>query len=364
MNKPDVVRASFLVIQQKMIGDVLASTVICEGLKRLYPGCEITFVANSNTLPVLENNPFIDEVCALDRKTEKHPLHFARFLLLIRKKRHTAVIDAYGKLSSILISISARATFKIAYRKWYSAWAYSQKLSRITDGGVEMASAIRERLKLLEPLADLRDVPKLYPQLYLTSEEITNAGQALERSGLTSGTPLLMVAALGSSDLKTYPLDYLAQSLDRVLQLSPGLRLVFNYLPHQQQRIEELLHHCTPLTRERAVPAFYAKSLREYAATLMHCLGVLGNEGGAINIAKALSIPTFCLFSPLITKKAWHSEERQEQWGVHLRDYKAEAFKGKNLRQLRMENDSLYRLFRPELFDSELTQFCRKYLQK
>ncbi|NBC57221.1 MAG: lipopolysaccharide heptosyltransferase family protein, partial [Bacteroidetes bacterium] len=48
-----------LVIQQKMIGDVLTSSVICENLKRNFPNAEVHYLINRFTLPVVENNPYI-----------------------------------------------------------------------------------------------------------------------------------------------------------------------------------------------------------------------------------------------------------------------------------------------------------------
>ena len=51
-----------LVIQHKQIGDVLASTVICETIKRKYPGATIHYLINTNTIPVVWNHPSIDEI--------------------------------------------------------------------------------------------------------------------------------------------------------------------------------------------------------------------------------------------------------------------------------------------------------------
>jgi heptosyltransferase-2 len=49
-----------LVIQQKMIGDVLVSSLICENLKRSYPNSEVHYLINRFTIPVIENNPYVD----------------------------------------------------------------------------------------------------------------------------------------------------------------------------------------------------------------------------------------------------------------------------------------------------------------
>ena len=57
---------SVLVIQQKMIGDVLISTLICKNLKLWKPEIKIDFVANRHTLDVIRNNPYIDEILVFE----------------------------------------------------------------------------------------------------------------------------------------------------------------------------------------------------------------------------------------------------------------------------------------------------------
>ena len=51
-----------LVIQQKMIGDVLVSTIICNNLRKAYPDAQIDYLVYESTIPVLEGNPNIDNV--------------------------------------------------------------------------------------------------------------------------------------------------------------------------------------------------------------------------------------------------------------------------------------------------------------
>ena len=46
-----------LVIQQKMIGDVLTSSILFEVLRAKYPNAQLDYLVNSHTLPVIENNP-------------------------------------------------------------------------------------------------------------------------------------------------------------------------------------------------------------------------------------------------------------------------------------------------------------------
>ena len=51
-----------------MIGDVLASTIICEAIKMEHPNAEIHYLIQKNTFPVVENNPFIDKIVFFEEK--------------------------------------------------------------------------------------------------------------------------------------------------------------------------------------------------------------------------------------------------------------------------------------------------------
>ena len=54
-----------LVIQQKMIGDVLTSSILFEAIKIEHPSAELHYLINSHTVPVVENNPFVDKLVLL-----------------------------------------------------------------------------------------------------------------------------------------------------------------------------------------------------------------------------------------------------------------------------------------------------------
>lgn len=57
-----------LVIQQKMIGDVLISSIICNNLKNEFPNSVVDYMVYDYTQPVLENNPNIDNSIVFDKK--------------------------------------------------------------------------------------------------------------------------------------------------------------------------------------------------------------------------------------------------------------------------------------------------------
>lgn len=346
----------FLVIQQKMIGDVLASTVICEGLKSVFPSCAVHFVANHNTLLVLAHHPFIDRVIIFKKKYRSSKMEFYRFLRSIQSESYFAVIDAYGKLESNLITLFSRATLKVSHPKWYTKWIYSHTVEENLDPDGKFPSALQNRLRLLKPIIGEQAHLQVYPKIYLTAEETDTAKNTTDTLRETTYQSLIMVGILGSSPIKTYPAQYMADILDFICQRTDA-KLIFNYIPNQKQEALAIYHQCKKETRARIAIDFYAESLRGFLAILNQCDALIGNEGGAVNMAKALDIPTFCVFSPFIVKGAWHAANSKKHVGIHLKDYRPEVFENRNKKSIKKNIEALYTSFEPELFKKDLARF-------
>ncbi|MDA8850606.1 lipopolysaccharide heptosyltransferase family protein, partial [Flavobacteriaceae bacterium] len=77
-----------LIIQQKMIGDVLTSTILFEAIKEKYPKAKLHYLINSHTLPVIENNPFIDDIILYTPEIQKSNLKLWRFIKSIKKNEY------------------------------------------------------------------------------------------------------------------------------------------------------------------------------------------------------------------------------------------------------------------------------------
>ena len=100
------------------------------------------------------------------------------------------------------------------------------------------------------------------------------------------------------------------------------------------------------------------KSIREFLALTHYCNALIGNEGGAVNMAKALNVPTFTIFSTWINKNSWNSfENGTTNVSVHLMDFKPELYQGKSAKNMKNKALILYQEFGPELFLESLDQY-------
>lgn len=342
-----------------MIGDVLTSSLLFEILQTHFPSAQLDYLINSNTLAVVENNPFINKFWLYSKELEMSSQLGKAFRESIIAEKYDVVIDVYSKLGSAILTKKTAAKTRIGYRKWYTKHKYSHTFVPKTISNKDEGLAIENRVMLLEPLiGQIEDIPK--PKIYLLPEEIAAANKIVTNHGIDLKKPLFMIGILGSGENKSYPLPYLANLLDFVVAETQG-QLIFNFIPSQQADADRLYEMCSEMTQKHIVKELYGKDLRQFLALTKHCTALIGNEGGAVNMAKALSIPTFSIFAPWILKEAWNSYEAGgENASVHLKDFYPELYT-QHPKKLKKKADNLYKQFAPDFILPELRKFLARW---
>ena len=341
-----------------MIGDVLLSTILCKNLKLWNPEITVDFVANRHTLDVIKGNPYIDNIIVFEESFKKNKLKFLRFLIRFRKKKYDFLIDAYGKSESNLITLFTSAKKKIAYYKYYTQFFYTHPLLIVKETEGLQLSVIH-RFSLLEPIiGDFKKVSDY--DIFLSEIEIEITRKKIEVE-IGKEEKIIMISAMGSSWEKSYPLKYMAKLIDTAHEKTHA-NIILNFMPDQKNHINELIEMVSEKTKTAISLSLTPKSLRDYMATCFHCFAVIGNEGGAINIAKGLSKPTFAVFSPLVNPNGWHTEIPFKNMAVHLNDFFPNEVEHDNHKKLRKNPKYLFDLYlklKPSLFETELSNFLK-----
>lgn len=340
-----------LVIQIKMIGDVLASTVICETIKKNNPEAEVHYLIQKNTFAVVDNNPFIDKVIFFEPEEHKGFFNLYQFGKDLKKEKYDTIIDVYGKWDSIIPAYFSGAKTIVGHYKWYTKFFFTKTVVPDADCN---ATANAYRL-LLSKTALNKEVGMIYPQIHLREEEKEKAKAAIKENCDTS-KPIFMIGILGSGKNKSLPPKYMAETLD-IIANTKDVQMLFNYMPNQLDDVKAIYNLCTKETQAKINLIFYAKSLRDFIALQSQCNALIGNEGGATNMAKALNMPTFTIYAPWINRTSWNIKEETGFYDiVHLNDYYPELYQkhAKNYKALAFE---WYEKLIPELFAEKLKAF-------
>ncbi len=188
----------------------------------------------------------------------------------------------------------------------------------------------------------------------MTENEIKGAKKILAAS-LNPELPIIMISVLGSDEIKSLPSKEMAKVLDLIVA-NTNAQLIFNYLPKQQEQAKEIYNYCTAETQQKILFDLYVRGLREFMAVLSQCDALIGNEGGAVNMAKALDVPTFTIFSPWINKGSWNMlDDGENHVAIHLQDYYPEIYGNNHPKEFKEKSLELYKKLTLDLFKEKLT---------
>ena len=351
-------KPKILVIQQKMIGDVLASSIICNNLKYLYPDSDIQYSVYPFTKPVVENNPNINKILPFNPEYRNNKFAFFKYLWQIRRTNYDIVIDAYGILESNLMVAFSSAKRKIGFYKPYSSILYTDTVTELKTPHTKAGLALDNRtllVKVLNPSNNFDSKPKIY----ITEEEIEKGREILSQNNIDTAGKIYMISVLGSNGMKTYPSAYMAGLLDTIAQNSDAT-LIFNYIPSQNKEAEEIFNLCSAETKKKIRTDVIPGTIRDFLSVLYHCTALIGNEGGAVNMAKAINVPTFTIFSTWIKKEAWNSfEDGKQNVSVHLKDFKPELYGKKSPKEMKPQALELYKQFTPDYIIPPLKEYIK-----
>lgn len=348
-----------LVIQHKMIGDVLTSSILFEVLRKEYPEAQLEYLINENTLPVVDNNPNIDVVHSYLPVFDKNVRARKAFYNEFETKNYDLIIDVYAKLRSAALTRSLSPKQSVSYYKWYTSFCYKQTVKPTLQTSKDEGLAITNRMLLLDALnIGYAAIPR--PKIYLTESEKLAAKSKLQQTKIDLKKPLFMIGTFGSNETKTYPLAYMAKILDQLVEKTEAT-LLFNYIPSQKDGLNDLLELCSAKTKSHSRTDVYGEGLREFLALTEHCDALIGNEGGAVNMAKALNVPTFSIFCPWILKSAWNSYEASgDNRSIHLADIRPDLY-GKHPKKYKKKWAEMYQELLPEFVIEQLNIFLNHH---
>ncbi len=197
----------------------------------------------------------------------------------------------------------------------------------------------------------------LFPVLLLQITTDKEASEIFDQHHLDRAKKTVMISIIGSSANKTYPLAYMSEVVDFV-SIKINANILFNYIPNQLELAQEVYNNCAEETKKNIFFNLLGKDLREFIIIMDSCDLIIGNDGGAINMAKALSKPSFIIFSPWIEKQMWSTfEDGKLHDSVHLLDYQPHLIEEKTKKQLKDNSIALYPNLKPSYFKSKLSLF-------
>ncbi|MDR2122476.1 MAG: glycosyltransferase family 9 protein [Flavobacteriaceae bacterium] len=350
-----------LIIQNKFIGDVLVASVIAKNMKKIFPDTEIHFFCYDKAVGILENNPYVDKIISFNDTKLKKLSVLWKYVQIIRNERYDVIIDPYAKLQSRIIILFSRAKQRISYDKPFFKHFYTDVYLEKKEPGIIHCTSIENRCLLLSPfIRDFKNID-FQTEIFLTEEEISKARKLMTDSGVDFSKPVFILGVLGSSRDKSWPLSYMTELVNTLLD-KYDCNLLFNYIPNQQKEVDIILKNVPK--KNKIFVSILGNNVREFAAILKNSDALIANEGGAVNIAKALLKPTYSIFSPHKFRRNWGCYENLLiHKSFHLTDISPEIYKEHSVKEILKNPKPFYDLMHPDKVIPEIENFIQTILK-
>lgn len=274
-----------VIFRLSALGDVVLTTGVIE-YWALKHGCTFTFITRSSNVPVLENNPHIENVIGLDKKDLGDLAWLKKAGEIARQYKGCELIDLHSTLRSKILS--ARWKGKVTR---YKKFSLERRLYKMT--GSEKLKDQLEALRVTQRYATALEqeaIPAedLLPKIHLTESETELAESLVEEHNLDVG--FIALHPYATHPDKAWPRENWL-SLINLLD-EKGIRWAI--IGRDENVFEASEEECNFTSQ---------LSLRETCALLQKARCLVTGDSGPMHLAAAVGTPVAGLFGP--TSRAW-----------------------------------------------------------
>lgn len=280
------------IVRTDGLGDMILTLPMCQTLKEINSNFQITMLASSYTAPILENNPFIDNVIFVDKSINS-------ICNIFRKNKFDIVFFPRPKFEESLAAFVALIKYRIGsgYR-WYSFLFNKKVFEHRKDAKFNEAEY---NLHLIEHFFNLK--LDLKPTKLNASE---TALQTLQRKINNNNFDIekenYIVIHPGSKssakDWSPVNFGYLASEIIK----ESNVKIVITGVARETELCKQVNSVCT-----EALNLCVKLSLAETIALISKAKLFISNSTGILHIAAALGIQVIGLYpnTPHISSKRW-----------------------------------------------------------
>lgn len=290
---------NILIVRTDRIGDVVLTTPAIKAIRQAYPMSRISVLVAPSTAPLVQGNPYIDEVL-VDERGGLHRgfIGFLQLCRLIRRHAFDAAIIFHTKRRYNLACFLAGVPVRIGYKndKFGCLLTHPVKDVRVLGEKHEAAYCLDLLGKIgVRPAGEDLFIP-------IDAEAERWAEGWMSSYGIHSGE--LIVIHAGSSDAaKCWPPELFARLID-----SLQLRYRFKIVLIGSKETEERSMRIISLAHQKPLNLTGQTSLAQTASLLRRSLVLISNDSGPVHLGAAAGIYVISLFmrdQPGINPERW-----------------------------------------------------------
>ena len=289
---------NILVVRTDRIGDVVLSLPLAEIIKRKYPKSRVSYFLRGYTSPLLEQNPFIDEVIIADESGGK--ISFNQNLKKIKSKEFDTcvVVNPTFKISLVMFLAGIKHRIGTGYR-WYSL-LFNEKVFKHRKYAEK--HELEYNLGLLNKIgiqkSDLPDKIQFY--LYVSEESSEKIKMLLNESGFKAGNKLVIIHPGSGGSSVDLPKEKFIE-LTKRLSESENVSIVITGNKNEVDLCKEYEINKSVINLAGKLDISLLKALIKKADLF------IANSTGPIHIAAAFGIYVIGFYSKILScsEKRW-----------------------------------------------------------
>lgn len=279
-----MVSANLLAVRIGALGDVLLATPLVRAIRQRHPHMRITVLTHRRYVPLLSDNPGVDEVVGVTRDDS---------LLDVSARLRAA---RFGHLLDLENSPRSWPFRVLVPGRWRAAPQYRlarELLIRTKRSHYPKNSTVADRY--FEAASDLGVTPDGAPaEFFLNPEAEERADAWLGKVGLGNRQPFVAFAPSAGQATKRWPRDYWIRLVRRIM--STGAGVVFLGGPEDVPLTGSIAARCGAET----VNGAGVLSLQGTGAVLKRAAALVTGQTGSMYMAAALGTPLVALFGPTV----------------------------------------------------------------
>ncbi|PAF41828.1 glycosyltransferase family 9 protein [Helicobacter sp. 11S03491-1] len=260
------------------LGDTVLSLECIEAIKSTYPKSYICFGLQSYTAPLVENNPFLDEVICVDMYGQKE------LVSILKSKNFDISISLFASKIACYAPFFAKIPIRIGPLSKIRGLLFTHKIYQKRSKGEKNEGEYN--LDLLKPLNCEK---KYFPKIYLTSSEKQWGKNYITHKFIFQSLPLIIIhpGSGGSSrDWKVQNYFSLAQTIIK----NKIANILITGSSKELENYANILKDYPLLQKNHLLEN--QKPLREFLSIITHANIFMSNSTGPLHCASALGCKT------------------------------------------------------------------------
>ena len=274
-----------LAVRLRALGDVTLATAAFRSLAEGYPGAPLHVVTEARFAPLLEGQPGIARVWALER-TNSSSFQMIRALRALRPE---IAVDFFGNTRSAILARASGAARVWGFDMRGRRALYHATVPRVQHLSEDRREYAAASLLRLARAAGGADVPAR-AHLTLTDRARRAGREALAEAGVREPSRTVALVPAGSWPTKTWPLSHAVVLARRLLE--DGHEVLAIGGPGEEGVLGRLAALAPGVSRLRAA------DVAVLAGAIAPLRALVGTDSGPRHLAIAFGVPTFTWFGP------------------------------------------------------------------